>query len=56
MLKKWIGIICMTLSLLFFTTACDDFFSPVIQVFIEDENQNTRTKKKEEVNINEENF
>lgn len=45
-MDKLIGVICVLLSVSIFVTSCDDFFSPVIEIFVQEENRNQNNKKR----------
>lgn len=43
-MKKIIGGICISLAVLLFIVSCDDFFSPNIEIFIQEENRDQNNK------------
>jgi hypothetical protein len=43
-MKKIIGVICILLAVSLFIASCDDFLSPVIEIFIQEENLNQNNK------------
>ena len=45
-MNKPIGVLCILLAVSIFVTSCDDFFSPVIEIFVQEENRDQNNKKR----------
>ena len=43
-MKKIIGVICILLAVSLFIVSCDDFLSPVIEIFVQEENRDQNNK------------
>ncbi len=56
-MNKLLGLICILLGISFFIASCDDFFSPVIEIFVQNENQDklqNENDRKHKIKIKEE--